>query len=523
MFDHAPLFLGHRKLDERRRFKLGLVVNRGQNPVWVRDIVEYLLGVPQFDISVRESNEPKHVPLAPSWLADRLYTASRRKYDAFAETEDGAVINSPPDTGEPVDALFWLASARPRGTCAGLARFGVFTLQLGDETTDPPYWREVIEASPISAAVLYWHATSFERGRAVYTAETGTQQDWAFTRNAEEPLQALPRMLAITALELMCSGSEWIAGALELPEVERPRSRQASFPSALDTLRFIARQATRSASVRVNGRGKLRRWFLALRRNPSLFYSNLGRFSRDGLEDIPLRGTHMADPFVIEHGKRNWLFYEYVPLGASRGRLSCMELDADGKPGSAQVVLKTDYHLSYPCVFNVNGEYFMIPESSANRTVQLYRATRFPFEFQLESILIDSISAVDTTPFHLNGHWYFFTTTTQPFLETFLFWSDSLDGEWRLHPISPISSSARNTRSAGHLFYHNGRLLRPTQDCSVRYGYGMTINEITRLSPTDFEEHKVDFIPPRWRRGLLGTHTLNSNTQFEVIDGIRYQ
>jgi hypothetical protein len=109
-----------------------------------------------------------------------------------------------------------------------------------------------------------------------------------------------------------------------------------------------------------------------------------------------------------------------------------------------------------------------LPETSAAGTVELYRATRFPFEFKPATILMDGVPLVDTTPFLLEGIWYFFTTTTQPFMETFLFWSETLDGRWRMHPRSPISSSVFSCRSAGHLFYSKGRLLRPTQDCSVR-------------------------------------------------------
>jgi hypothetical protein len=136
---------------------------------------------------------------------------------------------------------------------------------------------------------------------------------------------------------------------------------------------------------------------------------------------------------------------------------------------------------------------------------------------------MDGLSAVDTTPFFLGGRWYFFTTTTEPFMETLLFWADSLSGRWHLHPKSPISSSVKNSRSAGNLFYQNGRLLRPTQDCSVRYGYGITINEITRLTSEEFDEHRVDSILPTWRKDILATHTLNSNGLFEVVDGRRYQ
>jgi hypothetical protein len=70
-------------------------------------------------------------------------------------------------------------------------------------------------------------------------------------------------------------------------------------------------------------------------------------------------------------------------------------------------------------------------------------------------------------------------------------------------------------------FYWKGRLYRPTQDCSIRYGYGIRVNEIKKLTPTEFEERLVRTIPPSWMPGLLGTHTWNEDARFQVIDGFR--
>jgi hypothetical protein len=36
-------------------------------------------------------------------------------------------------------------------------------------------------------------------------------------------------------------------------------------------------------------------------------------------------------------------------------------------------------------------------------------------------------------------------------METYLFWSDRLDGPWNLPPKNPVSCSVRNCRSAGNL------------------------------------------------------------------------
>jgi hypothetical protein len=167
------------------------------------------------------------------------------------------------------------------------------------------------------------------------------------------------------------------------------------------------------------------------------------------------------------------------------------------------------------------GELFLLPETAEARRVDLYRFSRFPLEVELASSLVEEMALVDTTPVFLNDRWYFFTTTLQPFMETLLFWADRLDGAWDLHPCSPISRSVRNSRCAGNLFWRNGRLFRPTQDCSVRYGYAIQVNEVTRLTPAEFEEHAVSYISPAWRAGLLGTHTWNESSRLQVLDGAR--
>ncbi len=71
------------------------------------------------------------------------------------------------------------------------------------------------------------------------------------------------------------------------------------------------------------------------------------------------------------------------------------------------------------------------------------------------------------------------------------------------------------------MFWMDGRLYRPTQDCSVRYGYAITLNEVTRLTPDEFKERPVNHIRPSWMPGLRGTHTWNESRRLQVIDGLR--
>jgi hypothetical protein len=538
MIDRGTLLLDYRGLNDtlQEKLKIGVVLDGPRSPRWVRSLIELLGSVPSFDIHLFLADSDTPRPTTSSGLAARLDTWSRSKADPFGEVdldlEEAALAHAASNPlPEPVreairarklDLLCWIPDEIiAEGSCSDLARFGVLTIRMGETSTKPPYWQEAIDQQLLSHAAILWHATSFEKARVLRRAEIATKQGWSFTRNAEECLVALCRMIATVGIELLAEGQSWVARQLRIPEDNCPAPFRRKYPSNLASARFVARQAWRSLGLRAKVRGRHARWFVALRKNPAQHYANSGRFLTSAWEEIPApAGSEMADPFLATDGSKNWLFFEEVPAGATRGRLSCMEVGVGFS--ETTVAIETDYHLSYPCVVSDRGEFFLVPESCETRNIQLFRATRFPFEWQVETVLMEDFSAVDTTPFYLDGRWYFFTTTTEPFMETFLFWADNLGGRWHLHPKSPISSSVKSSRSAGHLFYQNDRLLRPTQDCSVRYGYGITINEITRLTSTEFEERCVEFIAPSWRRGLLGTHTLNSCGPFEVVDGLRY-
>lgn len=67
------------------------------------------------------------------------------------------------------------------------------------------------------------------------------------------------------------------------------------------------------------------------------------------------------------------------------------------------MVLKENFHLSFPTVFDWRGEVWMLPETSADHSLTLYRCTQFPDKwekvqaFSVGRELCDSI-IVDKTP-----------------------------------------------------------------------------------------------------------------------------
>lgn len=230
---------------------------------------------------------------------------------------------------------------------------------------------------------------------------------------------------------------------------------------------------------------------------------------------LPPRDRSWADPFPVLRDGRCWVFVEEVVHHPKKGRLAVFELDESGQlaDGSFRVILERDYHLSYPNVFAHEGEWWLVPESRANRTVDLYRCVEWPYRWEHERSLMRDTEVVDATFWPRDGCWWLFGgTPTEPGGNAsgqLCLWSaDSpLSDDWTPHPANPIVADRSCARPAGRLFEHEGKLIRPAQDCSVRYGYGVKLMEITEWTDTTYRERELKAYTPT--PGNIATHTFN--------------
>ena len=89
-------------------------------------------------------------------------------------------------------------------------------------------------------------------------------------------------------------------------------------------------------------------------------------FDIDNCKKIfPPEDRFWADPFIVDYAGQNFLFVEEFIYKKHKGHISVIELDQSGGVRKHYPILETDYHLSYPCVFNHLGTYYMVPESSS--------------------------------------------------------------------------------------------------------------------------------------------------------------
>jgi len=95
--------------------------------------------------------------------------------------------------------------------------------------------------------------------------------------------------------------------------------------------------------------------------------------------------------------------------GKEEGHICVMELSPEGMVGEKTMVLKKPYHLSSPTVFRYMDQFYMIPESSGNSTIELYRSVQFPFEWEFVKNIMEGVKAVDTTFFQKDGKCWLYT------------------------------------------------------------------------------------------------------------------
>lgn len=228
-----------------------------------------------------------------------------------------------------------------------------------------------------------------------------------------------------------------------------------------------------------------------------------------------------ADPFPLLRDGVIHLFCEEYPYATGKGVISHLSVGPRGVISPPRVVLERPCHLSYPFVFERDETVFMIPETGANRTIELYRADPFPDRWVLERVLVDNCAAADATLIEHGGRQYLFAALADggsSWDRLGLFHAETFDGPWLAHPANPVLVDVRHARPAGRIEPGRLGLVRPAQDCFEGYGAGLSLCRIDRLDADDFRQTPLRLIgpPERWR--ARGLHTVNRAGRFQTID-----
>jgi len=231
-----------------------------------------------------------------------------------------------------------------------------------------------------------------------------------------------------------------------------------------------------------------------------------------------------ADPFPFLWKGKYYIFVEDYVHAQGKAIISVSCLDNDGRANTPVSVIEEPHHLSYPQIFEMDGEVWMLPEASAGRELVLYRAEDFPFRWVRHTVLFSDRVISDATLIEQAGtFWLLATDATSggSASDSLVAYSaPRLAGPWTQHGDNPIKIDHRGARPGGAAVRHNGRLLLPVQDGTNGYGGGLGVSDVAELS-----DCAVHLTPPQpiqtegfWPYPQI--HTLNRHGSLEVIDGI---
>jgi hypothetical protein len=237
---------------------------------------------------------------------------------------------------------------------------------------------------------------------------------------------------------------------------------------------------------------------------------------------------YLADPFGLVRGDALHVFVEAYDYRVKRAVIERHEFGlADLTWRRQSTVLAKPFHLSYPQVFEHEGEVWMVPETHQADEIALYRAADASLDvWERDCGLLSGLAGADASLVEHGGRWWMFYTLVGPGArdqrELHVAHSPALAGPWTQLPTNPVRVSRDGARPAGRPFVgRDGVLTLPVQDSSRGYGGATRLLRFPVLTPAqvvveaDAERLTGDLASDSHTEGL---HTLSGCGEFTLID-----
>jgi hypothetical protein len=466
-------------------------------PLRDEDISDYILGVPRLTTKVIEKG------FTDRFLESDIQTI--RTYD--------------------LDVILRFGFRILRGQIFDTARYGVWSYHHGDNEYyrgGPSLFWENYEASPQSGVILQILNDRLDDGKIIEKAIFATDIQWSNLKNRYVPYIGAQHLVIKNLRRLKLVGWEHFQTEFlpDKPYLGKQKIYRAPTNNQLVPwlTKTLVKKVTRKIKV-----GKIySQWQIGIRARNALGFQDL----KNGLSMSQFRwikaplGNYWADPVLFDYNDKTYLFFEAFSHIEQRGTIRAAEVLEDGSLSSDWLVLDTGKHSSFPFLFEENGDIFMIPETTCDGCVDLYKAHAFPHQWVKEKTLID-MPCVDTIVWRDAGKYWLHTGydfKAGPIHTALLFSSDSLFGEWKLHPSFPVSPDVRYARNGGSpIRGSNGELFRISQSSETSYGCAFSFHQINQVTDSKFSE-TLSFTVKPLDRDVRGTHTYGQSKHFEVVD-----
>src|SRR6266550_2573039 len=246
----------------------------------------------------------------------------------------------------------------PDGWLAEPSRYGVWSIMFGQDgdpktQSTPAFW-EVVEGIPSTETRLCIRRAGTKTTLSPYVSVAPSDRRsvsrsqnhvyWKISAGLARKIQAL--------WEDPHAFLERLKGAASFEVTRNP----ALAPGNLDMLRAGTLLLRRYVSDKWTSALYREQWALAYRHGTG------DRLEMENFHQvIPPVDRFWADPFPIQVGNDHYIFHEELLFSTGKGTIVLTVLGDQGRAARPIPILETDCHLSYPFVFQWDGDFFIMP------------------------------------------------------------------------------------------------------------------------------------------------------------------
>ncbi len=255
----------------------------------------------------------------------------------------------------------------------------------------------------------------------------------------------------------------------------------------------------------------------------SLYYKDLGEKKYKAIKQT--KNLNRADPFIRVIEDKTYIIFEEYPVGRKKAYICAGELDKlKNEIVNTTIILEPEYHVSFPFIFDFGKEIYMIPESSQNNSIDIYKFINFPYSLQKINTLCASIKCVDSVITVGEEGSYLLTSilSENDTMGVNNLYKFKIVGQhpseykidWKSKQL--VSSEYRKSRNAGEILIRSGNKVRVAQDSTIRYGHNIIFFEILKINDRKYVEslHTENRLP----FGFIASHTYNESGNVQIID-----
>jgi len=406
-----------------------------------------------------------------------------------------------------------------KGDILHAAPYGVWSFHHDDPEVIrgvPSNFWEILEDIPVNGAILQQLDESIDCGKILWQGWFPTiNHSWK--ANLDQAYYGSVEWPAQTCREILFKGAD----CLKNKPFPKPAPMRFA-PINCIMLKFFLKLWANKVKFHFNELFRAEHWSIGF--IESSIKNFIGNNSQpENIKWIRSRSRrqYYADPAGIYQNHQLKILCEHYDYKPAHGEICLFKTNHHStiyRP--EKVLLNASWHLAFPFIFEAEGNIWCLPESAQSNQLRLYRWDTKKEELMFEKIIISDLQAVDPIIFHHNRKWWLmFTDKTKSNYSLHLWYAEDFRGPYFPHINNPVKTDIRSSRPAGNIFYMDGRLMRPAQDCSVISGHRITLNEIIEITPFSFVETTRFFVePPKSRQHFKGMHTLNTAGPYVIFD-----